>query len=129
MGRDIYADLEKIEERGKRKKKGFLSFMGGKEPGEESPPVHTVSAFSGNPDPPTAPTPKPKPVEQEIIETEEWIPLKGRKLKQAQDHLHDYKKVLEKSYKSGHYSKSKCREKVKEKEIELGLCSPDAYDN
>ena len=50
MGRDIYADLEKIEERGKRKKKGFLSFMGGsKEPGEEPPPVHTVSAFSSKP--------------------------------------------------------------------------------
>ncbi len=135
MGRDIYADLEKIEARGKRKKKGFFSFIGEKEPGEESPPVHTVSAFSGNPDPPVAPTPEPvrsvapapsaDPIIPERSSNEEWIPLKGRKLKQAQDQFHDYKKILEKNFKSGHMSKSQCRKKAKAKEIELGLCPPE----
>lgn len=121
MGRDIYADLAKIEERGKRKKKkGILSFMD-KGTGEESSspkPVHTVAAMSSEPKPVASePEPPKKP--------EEWKPLTGRELKIAKDKLLNYKRNLEKAYKSGRMSKEQCRERAKLKEIELGLAPPE----
>ena len=124
MGRDMYADLARIEERGKRKKKkGFLSFMGGKESGEEAPaPIHTTTAFTQEPM-------KAKPEQKKQAEPEPapepvWEPLKGRQLKQAHAQLHEYKKGLEKEFKAGKFSAKECRIRSQKKEVELGLSAP-----
>lgn len=116
MGRDIYSDLEKIEERGKRKrKKGFLSsLMGDKESGEEQVvPVQTISAMSQE----SKPEPEPE-------KDGPWTPLNGKQLKQAKDKLMVYKRMLERSYKAGKLTKKECRQKAKEKEIKLGISPP-----
>jgi len=125
MGRDMYADLAKIEERGKRKKKkGFLSFMGGKESGEEAPPpIHTTAAFTQGPV-------KAKPEQKKQAEPEPapepvWEPLKGRQLKQAHTQLHEYKRDLEIQFKAGKLSAKECRMRSQKKEIELGLSAPE----
>ncbi len=122
----MYADLAKIEERGKRKrKKGFLSFMGGKGSGEEAPPpVHTTAMFTQEP---RMERPKPEPekkAEPESAPEPVWEPLKGRQLKQAQAKLHEYKRGLEKEFKAGKLSAKECRIRSKQKEIELGLSAP-----
>ena len=122
----MYADLAKIEERGKRKKKkGFLSFMGGKESGEEAPPVHMTAAFSQEP---VSVKPKPEPKKQaepEPTPKPAWEPLKGRQLKHAQAQLNEYKRGLEKEFKSGNLSAKECRMKSKKKMVVLGLNAPE----
>ena len=124
----MYADLAKIEERGKRKKKkGLLSFMGGKESGEEAPPVHMTAAFTQEP---AKPEPEPKKEEEPELESEPvtqpaWEPLKGRQLKQAQQQLIEYKKGLEKEFKSGKLSAKECRMRSKKKMVTLGLSAPE----
>ena len=121
MERDMYADLAKIEERGKRKKKkGFLSFMGGKESGEEAPPVHMTAAFSQEPV-----QAKPNPEEKKADPEPVWEPLKGRQLKHAQAQLNDYKRGLEKEFKSGKLTAKECRMKSKKKMVALGLNAPE----
>ncbi|MCK4757018.1 MAG: hypothetical protein KAS67_01055 [Thermoplasmata archaeon] len=127
MGRDIYSDLSKIEERGKRKKKkGFLSSLkGDKESGEEAAPVQTISAMSQESKPVE---PKSKPVrsktEHEPEKDGPWAPLKGKQLKHAKDKLMEYKRMLERTYKAGKLTKEECRQKSKAKEIELGISPP-----
>ena len=124
MGRDMYADLARIEERGKRKKKkGFLSFMGGKESGEEAPPVHTTAAFTQ--EPVVAEPEQKKKARSEPAPEPVWEPLKGRQLKQAQAQLHEYKRGLEKEFKAGKLSAKACRQRSQKKEIELGLSAPE----
>ena len=127
MGRDIYSDLEKIEERGKRKKKkGFLSsFMGDKETGEEQEvPVQTISAMSQE-SKPVEPVPKSVEPKTEVKKDGPWAPLTGKTLKQAKNQLMEYKRMLERSYKAGKLTKGHCRQKSKEKEIELGISPPE----
>ena len=124
MGRDMYADLARIEERGKRKKKkGFLSFMGGKESGEEAPPAHAVAAFTQ--EPVIAKPEEKKKAEPESVPEPVWEPLKGRQLKQAHAQLHEYKRGLEKEFKSGKLSAKECRTRSKKKMVTLGLSAPE----
>ena len=178
--KDMYADLENIEARGKRKKEkkgGLFSFGKKDEPAQEShpqpsePPTRPAAA-SANPEPkpvpqpiaqPT-PQPKPKPEPQPVAQPAPqpkpeprpaaqpalqpkseprqepkpqkpspaiqedksgWKPLTGGKLDKANNELHEYKKWLNKGYKSGVLTKDQCTGMVRDKEIELGLRPPE----
>ncbi|MDD4307720.1 MAG: hypothetical protein PHU53_02795 [Thermoplasmata archaeon] len=141
MVRDMYADLEKIEARGKRKKeksKGLFSSFGKKdEPEPEEPaapvveePKPTAVAPPAKQEPPKqAPLPTPKPVAQtpaaqapaKASADPSWKPLTGGKLTKAEEELLNYKKWINKGYKSGVLTKDQCVSMVKSKEIELGL--------
>jgi len=151
--RDMYADLEKIEARGKRKKeksKGLFSSFGKKE-SEESQPAESAPVPTPEPSQPAAqpePVPQPKPVPPpaqsvhpkpaptpvqsvhtkpavEHIAESSWKPLTGGKLEKANEDLLAYKKWLNKGYKSGVLTKEQCVTMVKAKEIELGLRPPE----
>jgi len=139
--RDMYADLEKIEARGKRKKeksKGLFSSFGKKE-SEESQPAESALVPTPEPSQPAAqpePVPQPKPVPTPVqsvhtkpavehIAESSWKPLTGGKLEKANEDLLAYKKWLNKGYKSGVLTKEQCVTMVKAKEIELGLRPPE----
>jgi hypothetical protein len=67
-----------------------------------------------HPKPPSekAPAPAAKPA---------WQPPTGPKLEKANADLHEYKKWVNKGYKSGVLTKDQCIKMVKDKEMELGL--------
>ena len=158
----MYADLEKIEARGKRKEeksKGLFSSFGKKdepepdetpeqqphpepapatkpvvsEPPKPAPAVEPVVAASPKPAPAKEPEPPktaPAPVAQQPapkparVETSDWKPPSGGKLKKAEEDLLAYKKWLNHGYKSGVLTKEQCIDMVLIKEIELGLKPP-----
>lgn len=143
----MYADLEKIEARGKRKKekrKGLFSSFGQKDEPEPSPEVTQPAEKAPEPTPEVKPQPKPAPPEPKAAEQPKpqpvavsppsqpvqqpdnaWKPLTGGKLKKAEDELLAYKKWLNKGYKSGVLTKEQCTAMVWTKEIELGLRPPE----
>lgn len=205
-GRDIYADLQKIEERGSKKKQPApvsKSFWGKKEPEkvQKEKPAQPqqqaefdvcracgaslasraseceicgakvmdmdVAELQPAPSRPLLPEraqeveeeeqdlvekPRPKTVqsaerekpavekvaaaqqaEQPLPESttfsepaQEWKPLEGRERKRAEEALHEFKKKLDKAFKSGTLTREQCLAKVKEKETELGLGPPTA---
>jgi hypothetical protein len=54
----------------------------------------------------------------------EWIPLSGKDKERAEDEMLRFKKALDKEFRKGRFTADRCREMVKEKEIELGLVQP-----
>jgi hypothetical protein len=64
-----------------------------------------------------------KPVEST---PQEWKPLEGRARKKAEDALIEFKRKLDKGFRSGVLTKEECLAKVKDKETELGLRPPTA---
>jgi len=167
----MYADLEKIEARGKRKKdksKGLFSSFGKKDEPEPEvtdqtpePPKPQEKIEQAAPPPMEKPAPKPapqpqmqavkpapivtvhKPVETiqvapaekpaHLVNTAQptatakssWTPLTGSRLSQAEEELLNYKKWLNKGYKSGVLTKEQCNTMVREKEMELHLRPPE----
>lgn len=180
--RDMYADLEKIEARGKRKKEkksGLFSFgrkddvaqaeakpepqpsesaqpkptaappqepeptPGYIQPPPDSEPQHPVAqeqkahAVQPKPEPvvqASQPLPKSDPVQEPAVHKPAppvqenrsgWKPLTGGRLEKANAELHEYKKWLNKGYKSGVLTKEQCTGMVRAKEVELGLRPPE----
>jgi len=150
----MYADLEKIEARGKRKKeksKGLFSSFGKKDnndpqAAEETPEMSPVPPETKQPVPQVedvppqispSPPPPPEPVKKATpptpaqpapstpIPKPRWTPLSGGKLEKANEELLTYKKWLNKGYKSGVLTKEQCIAMVKAKEIEMGLRPPE----
>lgn len=142
----MYADLEKIEARGKRKKeksKGLFSSFGKKDEPEpedtaapvvEEPKPTPIAAPVKQETPKHTPQPTPKPVSPapavqtppaKASEDPSWKPLTGGKLTKAEEELLNYKKWINKGYKSGVLTKDQCVSMVKNKEIELGLRPPE----
>jgi hypothetical protein len=115
--RDIYGEIDKIETRGKSLKEKRSWGLGSGKSGKAKPePVQEPE-----------PTPKPQPEqdsEPEPPEETPWQPLSGRRLKKAEDALVDFKRKLDKGFKSGQLSREQCISMVTEKEIELGLKPP-----
>jgi len=68
---------------------------------------------------------KPKTVPKPIKSESSWAPLTGGKLDRANSDLHEYKKWLNKGYKSGVLTKEQCAKMAMDKEIELGLRPPE----
>lgn len=168
----MYADLEKIEARGKRKKekKGGLFSFGKKDDAAQPEPQPAVKPAEParptqsaapplkpepeptpryiqpppEPQPPDPhepkhvpavqpvhnPSPKPEPLQQKPAppiqeEKSGWKPLSGSRLDRANNELLEYKKWLNKGYKSGVLTKEQCTGMVKAKEVELGLRPPE----
>lgn len=109
----MYADLQKIEDRGKRKKKGFATWFGKKD--KEQSEKESVESFADL---------KPESHTPEEPE-EKWVPLNGRKKKRAVELLLDFKTKLNKAFKEGRLTKEQCRKRTKIREIELSLRSPE----
>jgi hypothetical protein len=133
----MYADLEKIEARGKRKKnKGFFSTFSKKDETEPEAPLSEAKPA------PVKDMPKPEseiiePVPEPVaipltkvnskspnIQDNSWKPLSGNKLKKAEEIIIEYKKWLNHGLKAGLVSKDQCTEMVHDKKIELGLRPP-----
>ncbi len=120
--RDIYADIDRIEQRGKSlKEKRSGIFIKPKDTKEEiEPPKQTTEVVDETPPsetvrPPIGEGPEPPP---------EWKPLTGKKLKRAQEEMFFYKRKLDKGFKSGKLTKERCLAMVRKKEEELGLKPP-----
>jgi hypothetical protein len=115
--RDIYAAFDKIEQRGKSLKEQRSGiFVKPQEPKEETAPQREVIKDS----------PAPEPVEQPLEKAPEteWSPLTGRKLRKAEEEMHQYKRKLDKIFKSGLLTKDECLTLVRKKEEDLGLKPP-----
>ncbi|MCK5024046.1 MAG: hypothetical protein KAR56_00350 [Thermoplasmata archaeon] len=167
--KDMYADLERIEARGKRKKekrKGFFSRTKKEEMIEHerivelepSPDTVSQSQTLASPEatvspaldpvpgsmaagpatqsvpliiPDSAPrpaVPEPEPTQVSVAHPEvpepvktKWFPLSGSKLKRAETHILEYKAWLNKRFKAGKFTKQECLDKLRHKEVELGL--------
>jgi hypothetical protein len=120
-GRDIYADLQRIEERGKRKKKKFFPSLIDREKNEEEP--EPLGQEKEAVQPSTVRTEPEKPAEPQPAQA--WTPLTGRKKARAEGHLREYRIVLGKAYKAGRLTKGQCQMKLKKRKIELGLRPPE----
>ena len=87
------------------------------------------------PIPETTP-PLPPPPEVEAVEQvapvvvaapvePHWMPLAGRERENAEMRLKEYKRKLNKGYKSGKLTKEQCQARVKNCEVKLGLEPPE----
>jgi outer membrane biosynthesis protein TonB len=140
----MYADLENIEARGKRKKekkKGLFSSFGSKDELEPEQPEQTeqpepeertatepAPQASPKPEPSPEPQPAPKPApapKPQPAHPSGWQPLAGGKLRKAEEELVEYKRWLNQGFKSGMLTKEQCVAMVRKKEAELGLRPPE----
>lgn len=90
----------------------------------EPEPVPEPEEFAVEEVPESVEEPEPEPMPEEVPEPEpepQWEPLSGRKLHKAEDDLLEYKRKLDKGFKSGKLTRDQCVSMVKKKEIELGL--------
>ena len=118
--RDMYADFDRIEQRGKslkQKRPGIFKLP--ERPIERTPPRSTDA-------PTQEPLPKPRPeaVTEEDVPHPQWTPLTRREQNRAEEELLEYKRKLDKGFREGILTKEECLSKVREKEIELGLRPP-----
>ncbi len=133
LKKDMYADLEKIEKRGKKKKRGLF---GRKADDIKDVTVNnieekeTAEAFADmsptEPARPPEPEPEPQPeIAPRPVHKPDWRPLSGRRRKNAEHNLLEYKRKLDTAYKAKKMSRDQCIEKVRLKEVELGLRPPE----
>jgi hypothetical protein len=71
-----------------------------------------------------APGPIPA-TEPESVPEPRWTPLSGKQLRKADEELLEFKRKLDKGFKSGKLTREQCMAMVVKKEIELGLRPPD----
>lgn len=127
LEKDIYADLEKIEERGK-KKKGFSLF--GRRKDEEDTGREAAEQFvdlepeAPQPDAGPKPAPGPSTPGTEAAQAPGWQPLTGRKRQEAEHQLKEYKRKLNRAFIAKKLTQEQCLARVSKKEIELGLKPP-----
>jgi hypothetical protein len=146
--RDIYADFDTIEQRGKslkEKRSGFFTQdrpMGvepAAPPEAEGPPEKVVEApvvlesIGETVEEPVAgitvePEPLVEPAQEELVDVTiaepQWEPLTGRQLKKAEVELLQYKRKLDKGFRSGKLTKEECISMVRKKETKLRLKPP-----
>ena len=123
--KDLYGDLQKVEDRGKRLKHGTPP----PEPPRPEPVPEPIT------EPVSEPEPTPEPSEPELavepapegepITKPQWEPLSGRKLRKAEEVLTEYKRWLNKGFKAGMLTREQCAMLTRHKEIEMGILPPE----
>ncbi len=118
--RDIYAALDNIEQRGKSLKEQRSGFFKQDRPAEAAPAATKPTAEPVFESKPLAGSTREEAVQETIAEAR-WEPLSGRDLKKAEVELLQYKRKLDKGFRSGKLTKEQCVSMVRKKEIDLGL--------